>query len=78
MITLTERREERARLTRQQGCGRSHLELPLLPHEIERRGILGNEIKYSVSLAMWSHAEEIGSEVRHTDLQFLILLPFTK
>lgn len=49
--------EERgeARLTRQ-GCCRGHVELSFLPHEIERRGILGMESTIGVSLAMWSYA----------------------
>ena len=46
VITLTVSREERVRLTRQQSCAECHVELSFLPHEIERRGILGNGIKY--------------------------------
>lgn len=46
VITLTVRREETVRLTRQRGCAEGHMELSFLTHEIERRGILGNGIKY--------------------------------
>ena len=35
------------------------------------------ESSIGVSLAIWSYAEEIGSEVRHMDLRFLSLLPST-